>query len=342
MAKKVLLVDDSKSARIVLSRLLKQHGFEVDMAESGESALEYLEQGRPDAIFIDYMMDGIDGLEAICRIKEDPNISHIPVVMCSANETEDYAVAALAKGAIGILPKPPTKEKLSEMVGLISQPVEAPLVAAVETAEAAMPASPVVTITADEVRRIVQQEASAALAETVEEMVEKALAGRLDQQAQMPSSATDTTALRDEVIAEILPQLHQTIREINDEVVASVIESHFRTQWEEFSSTVNERFKEFHKSLLEELPRSGPVIQSITDIAESAVEASATETASRIAHDIATNIATESTESLLHESMERGNVKAEEMLKTKKQLLGMTYIGITLSLVAIGLVFYFR
>ena len=310
------------------------------MAESGESALEYLEQGRPDAIFIDYMMDGIDGLEAICRIKEDPNVAHIPVVMCSANETEDYAVAAIKKGAVGILPKPPTKEKLSEMVSLISRPVEVPQEVELEAAEVVAPVSSVVTITADEVRRIAQQEAAEALAEAVEGLVEKTLAGRLDQQAQTQSPEIDTLALREDVIAEIMPQLHKTIREINDEVVASVIETHFRTQWEEFSSTVNDRFKDFHKSLLEELPRSGPVIQSITDIAESAVEASATETASRIAHDIATNVATESAESLLHESMDRGNVKAEEMLKTKKQLLGMTYLGITLSLVAIGLAIF--
>ena len=60
---KALLVDDSKSARFFLRNLLQKNKIEVDMAESGEAALEYLKSHRPDIIFMDHLMPGIDGFE---------------------------------------------------------------------------------------------------------------------------------------------------------------------------------------------------------------------------------------------------------------------------------------
>ncbi|WP_156490632.1 response regulator, partial [Oleiphilus sp. HI0086] len=54
-----LVVDDSKSARIMLSRLVQKNGLEVNMVESGEEALSYLESSPlPDLIFMDHMMPG--------------------------------------------------------------------------------------------------------------------------------------------------------------------------------------------------------------------------------------------------------------------------------------------
>ncbi len=60
--KRALVVDDSKSARVILSRMLEKYDIEVDMAESAEQAIEYLQHDRPDAIFMDHLMPGMDGL----------------------------------------------------------------------------------------------------------------------------------------------------------------------------------------------------------------------------------------------------------------------------------------
>ena len=60
-----------------------------------------------DAIFVDFLMDGMDGLETITEIKKDPRFSHTPVVMCTANEGDEYVQAAVDHGALGILAKPP-------------------------------------------------------------------------------------------------------------------------------------------------------------------------------------------------------------------------------------------
>ena len=56
--KRALIVDDSKSARVVLSRLLEKHDLAVETRDSAEAALEYLEQNRPDVIFMDHVMPG--------------------------------------------------------------------------------------------------------------------------------------------------------------------------------------------------------------------------------------------------------------------------------------------
>ena len=70
--KSALVVDDSKSARVILSRMLEKYDIEVDMAESAEQAIEYLNNHRPDAIFMDHLMPGMDGLQAVQAIKGNP------------------------------------------------------------------------------------------------------------------------------------------------------------------------------------------------------------------------------------------------------------------------------
>ncbi len=104
-AKRALVVDDSKSARVVLSRMLEKYGVQVDTADSAESALEYLKSARPDAIFMDHLMPGMDGLEAVKLIKADPSTATIPIMMYTSQEGELYVGQARALGAMGVLPK---------------------------------------------------------------------------------------------------------------------------------------------------------------------------------------------------------------------------------------------
>lgn len=103
--KRALVVDDSKSARVVLSRMLEKFGIEVDGADSAEAALEYLRDHRPEVIFMDHMMPGMDGLQAVREIKANPELAAIPVMMYTSQEGELYAGEARASGAVGVLPK---------------------------------------------------------------------------------------------------------------------------------------------------------------------------------------------------------------------------------------------
>jgi len=103
--KRALIVDDSRSARVILSRMLEQHGMAVDTAESAEQALEYLQQTRPDVIFMDHLMPGMDGFQAVQAIKADAQTATIPLMMYTSQEGELYVSQARALGAVGVLPK---------------------------------------------------------------------------------------------------------------------------------------------------------------------------------------------------------------------------------------------
>jgi CheY-like chemotaxis protein len=105
LRKTALIVDDSKSARMVLKRLLESHELDVDTAESAEAALEYLIDHRPDVVFMDHMMPGMDGFEAVSAIKNNPDPATIPLMMYTSQEGELYVGQARALGAIGVLPK---------------------------------------------------------------------------------------------------------------------------------------------------------------------------------------------------------------------------------------------
>jgi len=103
--KRALIVDDSKSARVVLSRMLQKYNIEVDTAESAENAIDYLVQNRPDVIFMDHLMPGMDGFQAVQAIKNNPRTATIPIMMYTSQEGELYVGQARALGAVGVLPK---------------------------------------------------------------------------------------------------------------------------------------------------------------------------------------------------------------------------------------------
>jgi CheY-like chemotaxis protein len=103
--KRALVVDDSKSARVILSRMLEKYDIEVDLAEAAEQAIEYLKTNRPDAIFMDHLMPGMDGLQAVRAIKSNPQTAMIPIMMYTSQEGELYVGQARALGAMGVLPK---------------------------------------------------------------------------------------------------------------------------------------------------------------------------------------------------------------------------------------------
>ena len=105
MGKTALIVDDSRSARVVLKKVLETYALNVDTAESAEEALVYLHDHRPDVIFMDHLMPGMDGFEAVSAIKRNPETATIPIMMYTSQEGEVYVGQARALGAVGVLPK---------------------------------------------------------------------------------------------------------------------------------------------------------------------------------------------------------------------------------------------
>ncbi|HET9864870.1 MAG TPA: response regulator [Steroidobacteraceae bacterium] len=114
--KRALVVDDSKSARAFLSRILERHEIAVDAAESAEAAIDYLTRHKPDVIFMDHMMPGMDGFQAVQFIKNDPRTSTIPILMYTSQEGDLYLGQARALGAAGVLPKQIKQSDVTKML----------------------------------------------------------------------------------------------------------------------------------------------------------------------------------------------------------------------------------
>lgn len=112
--KNALLVDDSKVARFALSKLLESRDMEVNMAGSAEEALDFLNSNRrPDVIFMDHLMPGMNGVEATKAIKGNPTTAGIPIIMCTSKKSSSFMEEARNFGVYNILTKPPQTEGLS-------------------------------------------------------------------------------------------------------------------------------------------------------------------------------------------------------------------------------------
>jgi CheY-like chemotaxis protein len=133
--KNALLVDDSKVARFALSKLLESRDMEVNMAGSAEEALDFLNSnGRPDVIFMDHLMPGMNGVEATKAIKGNPDTAAIPIIMCTSKKSSSFMEEARNFGVYNILTKPPHTEGLSLVLEQLSRDV----------AEGTLPDAPVV------------------------------------------------------------------------------------------------------------------------------------------------------------------------------------------------------
>lgn len=108
--KKVLIVDDEKNILVSLATVLEDEGFQVYFAKDGKEGIEKFQNIRPDAIFLDIWLPGIDGLEVIKRILEIDPLQII--IMISGHGSVSAAVSALKAGAYDFLEKPLSLDKV--------------------------------------------------------------------------------------------------------------------------------------------------------------------------------------------------------------------------------------
>ena len=149
--KNALIVDDSKSARIMLQRLLEKMNVIALGVESAEEALSYLENQQPDIIFMDHMMPGMDGLEATQTIKNNPKTKGIPTIMYTSKEGDGYNMLAMSHGASGVLPKPANQQAVMAVIDSLEN------TAANDVADAKMNNSNTDQISLDVIEKMIQQ-----------------------------------------------------------------------------------------------------------------------------------------------------------------------------------------
>jgi two-component system phosphate regulon response regulator PhoB len=103
---RILVVEDEEDILELISYNLSREGYRVSTATTGEEGLRLALRDKPDLIVLDLMLPGIDGIEVCRRLKADPQVRYIPVVMVTAKGEEADVVTGLELGADDYLTKP--------------------------------------------------------------------------------------------------------------------------------------------------------------------------------------------------------------------------------------------
>jgi adenylate cyclase len=103
---RVLVVDDDRVNRMLLTRSLEREGHSVVCAENGVEALELLRDDPCDVVLLDIVMPELDGVSVLERVKSDPDLQNLPVIMISGVDDTESVVRCIEIGADDYLPKP--------------------------------------------------------------------------------------------------------------------------------------------------------------------------------------------------------------------------------------------
>jgi PAS domain S-box-containing protein len=116
---RVLIIDDTASARTTLDALLRHEGYELLEATNGEEGLTLAAREHPDAIILDVMIPGMDGFTVCERLRADPDLAHIPVLMVTALAESQSHRRGIEAGADDIISKPYERWELRARLGTL-------------------------------------------------------------------------------------------------------------------------------------------------------------------------------------------------------------------------------
>ncbi len=109
---KVIIVDDDRDTREMLTLALELEGFEVSQAANGLRLISAMHVDRPDVILLDVMMSWIDGYELCRAIKKNETFHDIPVIFISARKSVEDERVGIEAGAVDYFPKPLDMDRL--------------------------------------------------------------------------------------------------------------------------------------------------------------------------------------------------------------------------------------
>jgi len=105
MAKKILIVEDDKFLRELIARKLIAENYEIIEAIDGEEGLKKIKEEKPDLVLLDLILPGIDGFEVLSKMKDDPALASIPVIILSNLGQREDLEKGLKLGAVDYLVK---------------------------------------------------------------------------------------------------------------------------------------------------------------------------------------------------------------------------------------------
>lgn len=115
---KLIVADDSRMVRGIVTRIVEPLGYEVVAAGNGQEALNILESGEQNInlVLLDWNMPVLNGIDVIKKMRADSRLKSIPVLMVSTESEEDRIKQAMDAGAQGYLTKPFTPEQLTKAI----------------------------------------------------------------------------------------------------------------------------------------------------------------------------------------------------------------------------------
>jgi two-component system phosphate regulon response regulator PhoB len=118
MTKRILIIEDNNVLASVYGTSLTQAGFQVAVANDGETGLDQVNRFAPDLVLLDLMLPKIDGLEVLRRIRSDADKARLPVIVFSNSYTNDRTREVWSAGATQVLVKASCSPKqLVQVVG---------------------------------------------------------------------------------------------------------------------------------------------------------------------------------------------------------------------------------
>ncbi|MFC1854079.1 PleD family two-component system response regulator [candidate division CSSED10-310 bacterium] len=113
---KILVADDDKSTRELISIVLEDEGYDVITAINGIETIDKTVKEKPDLIVLDIMMPQMDGYEALNKIKENEEIARIPILVITARTIKIYEKISKGLGAVDHITKPFSPDELLDKI----------------------------------------------------------------------------------------------------------------------------------------------------------------------------------------------------------------------------------
>lgn len=105
MAKKILIIEDDKFLRELIAQKIVKEGYDISEAIDGEEGIKKIKEEKPDMVLLDLILPGMDGFEVLSKMKEDPFLAQIPVIILSNLGQKDDIEKGLKLGAADYLIK---------------------------------------------------------------------------------------------------------------------------------------------------------------------------------------------------------------------------------------------
>lgn len=258
-----LVVDDSRSARYILQRLLERRNIRVELADSAQQAFASLRRNRPDVVFMDDMMPDMDGQEAIDRLGADPRTANIPIIMYTGRDYASDAADPPCRGVIGVLSKPFSPADVNALLAKLDTNVpherpepgrlvrvrDADVQTAAQTEEFPADRMPPRMQSLDRLRAQLAEGLKTEARLAVEQLLGESLESQVDAQIERHTAVwrhalehvrNEQTRAQSQLLEDRLPRLLELFEQRIEERIDELIEARTQQHAEEFEQRLNE------------------------------------------------------------------------------------------------------